>query len=64
VVTALYHAVFPDGPPKSLERVKGVQVILFLGPVLLLFVQWTLIDFGLRRMLLGRKSPGKDDKPA
>lgn len=56
LVTGIYQAIFPDGPPSSLQRVKFAQVFLFIGPVLLLFFEWTLFDFGVRRILLARRA--------
>jgi hypothetical protein len=55
VVTTLFQWSFPDGPPQSLQKIKLVQIVLFVGPVLLLFVEWTLLDFVLRRMVFGRR---------
>lgn len=55
IVTALYQWAFPNGPTAMMQRLKAAQVIMFVGPVLLLFLQWTLLDFGIRRMLFARR---------
>jgi hypothetical protein len=55
LIQAIYHGLYPGGPPSSLQKLKAVQLFLFIGPVLLLFVEWTLFDFGVRRMLLARR---------
>ncbi len=59
LVTAIYQWSYPDGPPTSLQKVKFVQVFLFVGPVLLLFLEWTLFDFGIRRILMARRAKEK-----
>lgn len=60
LVTAIYQWSFPDGPPQSLQKVKVVQLFLFVGPVLLLFIEWTLFDFGLRRIVFARRNKSGD----
>ena len=44
VLTGVYQILYPGGPPESTHEARFVQMLLFIGPVLLLFVQWTLID--------------------
>lgn len=62
LVTAIYHWAFPGGAPTSLQRIKFVQLFMFVGPVLLLFVEWTLFDFGVRRILLARRTQRAEKK--
>lgn len=62
-VTAVYQWAFPEGVPNSIQRIKFVQVFLFIGPVILLFVEWTLLDFGLRRILFARREKKDSREP-
>ena len=62
LVTAIYQWLFPGGAPTSMQRIKVVQAFLFVGPVLLLFIEWTLFDFGVRRILLARRAKRGDRK--
>lgn len=62
LVTAIYQWAFPTGAPHSLQRLKFAQVVMFVGPVLLLFLEWTLFDFGIRRILLARRGKPAERK--
>jgi hypothetical protein len=59
VAMAVYKGVYPE-PPGSVQQIKVIQMFLFVGPVLLLFVEWTLFDFVLKRIWLRRRS-GKSE---
>jgi hypothetical protein len=55
LVTAVYQWLYRNGAPTTPQHVKTVQLLLFVCPVVLLFVEWTLLDFGLRRIVFSRK---------
>jgi hypothetical protein len=57
VLTGVYQIFYPGGPPDSSHEARFVQILLFIGPVLLLFVQWTLIDLLTERWHRKRKRP-------
>jgi hypothetical protein len=56
VVATTIYQVFSD--PKnapSVQQLKVIQMFLFIGPVLMLFIEWTLFDFWLKRVWLRRR---------
>ena len=58
VLTTLYQWLYPGGPPDSTQEAKVVQILLFIGPVLLLFVEWSVIDLLVQRWLVKKKTSG------
>ena len=48
IVTALVNQFMPAVGRFSAERSKYAQTIRFIGPVLLIFAEWTLIEYALR----------------
>lgn len=63
IITGLYQFYLwwsPDGPSGTLQRIKAPQIFVFVGPVLLLFAEWTLIDmWGRRRSARKQRKAGK-----
>lgn len=55
VLTASYGFIAEVGPA-FLQRDKVKQLVLFLGPVAMIFVQWTLIDWLALRLFGGVKN--------
>jgi hypothetical protein len=53
-LTAVLPLLFAGGNSGSPERTKLLQMLLFIGPVALIFVEWSAIDFLTRRLLRGR----------
>jgi hypothetical protein len=46
IVTNVFYATLP-GLPESIRQPRVAQAIVFLGPVLLLFVEWWICDVAL-----------------
>lgn len=49
MVTAVYSAIAETGPA-VMQDPRLIQFVLFVGPVLLLVVQWVMIDYVTGRL--------------
>jgi hypothetical protein len=53
LATTIYRVFVTDSP--SVQQLKAIQMFLFVGPVLMLFIEWTLFDFWLKRIWIRRR---------
>lgn len=53
LVQAAYAMIAPSGPA-LMQNPRVSQFVLFLGPVLLVVIEWVMIDFVIGRL---RRSP-------
>ena len=55
VIGMVYAQISPNGPP-WLREAKVAQILMFVGPIVLLVVQWWIFDFVSDRVArLGRR---------
>lgn len=60
LVSSLYAWYKPSGPP-IMKKNEFAQTIMFAVPVLLVFVEWWLVDFLYDRLSL-RRQPDESDQ--
>jgi hypothetical protein len=50
IVSSLVNPFIPTSGRFAADRAKLWQIVRFVCPVLLIFVEWTLIEYGLGRL--------------